>query len=154
MTMDISLFQKSEIFRDLDDEEIEGVAEICEVLKMKHDEYVFREGDEGDRLYIIASGAVRISRDVPGTGEEALTILREGACFGEMAVFDSLDRSTDAIVHSKCTLLTVTRSNFQLMLDSDRELAYKVLWSIVRLLSKRLRATNDNLRSILVMAMF
>ena len=49
---------------------------------------VFREGDEGDRLYLITKGAVRISRVMPGTGEEAITVLKRGACFGEMAVLD------------------------------------------------------------------
>ena len=152
--MDRALFTKAAIFQDLDEAEIEGVAEICEVLEMKLGEYIFREGDEGDRLYIIASGEVRISRDVPGTGEEALTVLKPGACFGEMAILDRFARSTDAIVHSRGTLLSITRSDFEMMLDSDRDLAYKMLWSIVRLLSHRLRMTNDNLQSILVMAMF
>ena len=152
--MDRSLFARAKIFEGLGDEEIEGIAEISEVVEMKHGEYVFQEGDEGDRLYIIAKGEVRISRDVPGTGEEALTVLKEGACFGEMAVLDRSLRSTDAIVHSRCTLVTISRANFELMLESDHELGYKVLWSVVRMLCERLRLTNDSLRSILVMAMF
>ena len=39
-------------------------------------------------------------------------------------------------------------------LDFNRDVAYKVLWSVVRLLSARLRVTNDNLRSFLAMSMF
>lgn len=152
--MDRALFAKALIFQDLDDEELEGIAEISEVVEMRAGEHVFHEGDEGDRLYIIASGEVRISRNVPGTGEEALAILKAGACFGEMAVLDRSERSTDAIVNSRCVLVSITRDNFEAMLDSDRDLAYKVLWSVVRLLSMRLRMTNDSLRSILVMAMF
>ena len=152
--MDKALFAQSPIFAGLDDDELEGVAEICEVVKLKWGEYVFREGDEGDRLYIIADGEVRISREVPGTGEEAITVLKKGACFGEMSVLDHSTRSTDAIVHTSCTLLMITRANFELMLDSDHELGYKLLWSVVRMLCQRLRITNDSLRSILVMAMF
>jgi CRP-like cAMP-binding protein len=152
--MDRTLFAQATIFQDLDEDEIEGVAEVCQIVELKYGEYVFREGDEGDRLYIIAKGEVRISRDVPGTGEEALAVLKRGACFGEMSVFDRSTRSTDAIVHSRCTLLTITRADFVAMLDSDRDLAYKLLWSVVRTLCHRLRATNDNLQSILVMAMF
>jgi len=41
-----------------------------------------------------------------------------------------------------------------LLLDFNRDIAYKVLWSVVRLLSARLRVTNDNLRSFLAMSMF
>jgi len=40
------------------------------------------------------------------------------------------------------------------VLDFNHDLAFKVLWSVVRLLSMRLRATNDNLRSLLAMSMF
>ena len=152
--MDWEVIKQSAIFRDLEEDELEQVAEICEVQELKFDEYIFREGDEGDRLYIISKGEVRISRDVPGTGEEAIAILKQGACFGEMAVLDPSERSTDAISYSRCTLLSISRSDFELLLDSDRDLAHKLLWSVVRLLCQRLRVTNDNLQSILVMAMF
>ena len=152
--MDRSLLQQSGVFSELDDDELDAVARVCGLQKLKFDEYVFREGDEGDRLYIIAEGAVRISRNVPGTGEEALTVLKKGACFGEMAIMDQSTRSTDAIVDSRCTLLTVTRSDFDQLVNEDRELGEKLLRSVIRLLCARLRATNDSLQSILVMAMF
>ena len=152
--MDRSLFAQSDIFADLEEEELEGIAEICEVLEMRSGEYVFREGDEGDRLYIVESGEVRISRVVPGTGEEAITVLKRGACFGEMAILDHSKRSTDAIVNARCKLLSISRANFEMMLQSDQALANKVLWSVVRMLCARLRMTNETLRSLMVMAMF
>jgi CRP-like cAMP-binding protein len=152
--IDRQLLAESKIFEDLYDNEIDKVLAICQIEAFKWDEYVFREGDEGDRLYIIAEGAVRISRHMPGSGEEAITVLKKGACFGEMAVLDPSTRSTDAIVDSKCELITITRADFEVLLESDLRLAYKVLRSVVRLMSGRLRATNDNLRSIFVIAMF
>ena len=54
--MDWEVLKQSEIFRDLDEDEVARVTEICEVQELKFDEYIFREGDEGDRLYIIAKG--------------------------------------------------------------------------------------------------
>jgi len=152
--IDRELLANSAIFKDLDDNELDEVAKICEVQALKWDEYVFREGDDGDRLYLITKGAVRISRNVPGTGEEAITVLKKGACFGEMAMLDPSTRSTDAIVDSRCELLTIARSDFEALMESDRELAYKVLRAIIRLLSERLRQTNENLKSIFVIAMF
>ena len=152
--IDRELLANSAIFKDLDDNELDEVAKICEVQALKWDEYVFREGDDGDRLYLITKGAVRISRNVPGTGEEAITVLKKGACFGEMAMLDPSTRSTYAIVDSRCELLTIARSDFEALMESDRELAYKVLRAIIRLLSERLRQTNENLKSIFVIAMF
>ncbi len=152
--MDTALLKKARIFADLEDDELERIAEICKEQRFKSAKTLFNEGDPGNRLYIIAEGEVRISRNVPGSGEEALTVLKSGACFGEMAVFDRSERSTDAIANTDCTLVTITRSDFEMLLDFDRDLAFKVLWSVVRLLSERLRITNDNLRSFLAMSMF
>ena len=71
-----------------------------------------------------------------------------------MSVLDESSRSADAIVHRRCRLMTITREDFQALLESDRELGYKVLWNVVHLVCERLRMTNDAMRSLMVMAMF
>jgi CRP/FNR family cyclic AMP-dependent transcriptional regulator len=152
--MDIALLKQAPIFADLDEGELARVAEVCKEQKFQGAETVFKEGEPGNRLYIIAEGEVRISRNIPGSGEEALAVLKKGAVFGEMAIFDRSERSTDAIANADSILLTITRSDFELLLDFNRDIAYKVLWAVVRLLSARLRVTNDNLRSFLAMSMF
>jgi len=94
---------------------------------------------------MILSGAVRISRFVPGMGEEALAVLRTGAYFGEMSLIDDAPRSAAALAHEKCRLFQIARRDLEDLLFVDRDLAYDVLWNIVRTLSKRLRATNDKM---------
>ncbi len=152
--MDLLLLKKTAIFADLDDGELARVAEICKETTYQGGQVIFKEGEPGNRFYIIVSGEVRISRDIPGSGEEALAVLKPGACFGEMAVFDRSERSTDAIANGPVTLVTVSRSDFEILLDFNRDVAYKILWSMIRLLSSRLRVTNDNLRSLLAISMF
>jgi CRP/FNR family cyclic AMP-dependent transcriptional regulator len=142
------------IFKDLDEGELARVAEICRHQEFVSGEYIFKEGESGNRLYLIVEGDVRISRTIPGSGEEALAILKPGALFGEMAVFDRSERSTDAISNGGTKCFTIARSDFELLLDFNRDIAYKVLWACVRLLSVRLRSTNDSLRSFLAMSMF
>jgi|SRR5438105_869969 len=148
------LLKKVSIFQDLDDEELGQVAEYCKEEKFNSGEYIFHEGEHGNRLYLIVEGEIRISRDVPGSGEEALAVLKPGALFGEMAVFDRSERSTHAISNGGTRVFTMSRPDFEMLLDFNRELAYKVLWACVRLLSVRLRQTNDSLRSFLAMSMF
>lgn len=152
--MELDLIRKAAIFVELDNDELQRVAEICREQRFKSGQTIFNEGEPGNRLYIILDGEVRISRQVPGSGEEALSVLKPGACFGEMAVFDRSERSTDAIANSDCSLITISRPDFEILLDFNRDLGYKVLWSMVRLLSGRLRQTNENLRSFLAMSMF
>jgi CRP/FNR family cyclic AMP-dependent transcriptional regulator len=150
----VTLLRGVAIFQDLDDGELARVAEVCRTQEFVSGEYIFREGEAGSRLYLIVSGDVRISRVVPGSGEEALAVLKPGALFGEMSVFDRSERSTDAISNGGTKVLTISRSDFELLLDFNRDIAYKVLWSVARLLAGRLRATNDSLRSFLAMSMF
>ncbi len=152
--MDTALLKQAAIFADLDDAELARIGEICKERRFKSGQTIFKEGEPGNRLFIIAAGEVRVSRQVPGSGEEALAVLKAGACFGEMAVFDRSERSTDAIANTDSTLITIERPDFEMLLDFDRDLAFKVLWSVVRLLSQRLRTTNENLRSFLAMSMF
>ena len=154
MTAPAEILKNVAIFKDLDESELAAVSEVCKEEKYESGAYIFREGEAGNRLYVIVSGEVRISRDVPGSGEEALAVLKPGALFGEMSVFDRSDRSTHAIANGGCSLLTITRPDFEMLLDFNRELAYKVLWACVRVLSSRLRSTNDSLRSFLAMSMF
>src|SRR5438874_984770 len=181
--VNLNLLKQAAIFQELDDGELARVSEVCREQKFAVGQQVFKEGEPGNRLFIISEGEVRISRTIPGSGEEALArfengecflsgpevrisrtipgsgeealaVLKPGACFGEMAIFDRSERSTDAIANTSCTLITIARSDFELLLDFNRDIAYKVLWSVVRLLSARLRVTNDNLLSFLAMSMF
>ena len=150
----IELLRNVSIFKDLEDGELARVAEVCRTQEFVSGEYIFKEGESGSRLYLIVEGEVRISRTIPGSGAEALAVLKSGSLFGEMAVFDRSERSTDAISNGGTKCLTIARSDFELLVDFNRDLAYKVLWACVRLLSLRLRSTNDSLQSFLAMSMF
>ncbi|HYU37663.1 MAG TPA: cyclic nucleotide-binding domain-containing protein, partial [Gemmatimonadales bacterium] len=97
--MNLNLLRQAAIFQDLDDGELARVSEVCREQKFAVGQQVFKEGEPGNRLFIISEGEVRISRTIPGSGEEALAVLKPGACFGEMAIFDRSERSTDAIAN-------------------------------------------------------
>ena len=113
--MDLELLKQAAIFSSLEDNELARVPRSARSFKFGQS--IFKEGEPGNRLYIVSKGDVRISRQVPGSGEEALTVLKPGACFGEMSVFDRSERSTDAIANTDCTLVTITRPRFR---DSAR----------------------------------
>jgi len=115
---------------------------------------IFKEGAQGDKMYLILSGAVRITRQVPGMGEEALAVLRAGTHFGEMALIDDFPRSADAVAHEACRLFVVRKEDMEDLLFVDRDLAYDLLWSFVRTLSSRLRETNDKMTFMAVTSKF
>jgi CRP/FNR family transcriptional regulator, cyclic AMP receptor protein len=152
--MNLSLLRNTALFADLDEAQLGRVADLCQEQTYRSGETIFREGEPGNRLFIIVTGSVRISRDIPNAGEEALAVLKPGTCFGEMSVLDRSERSTDAFAADDCVLATITRPDLEMLLEFDKELAYVVLRSFVRMLSGRLRATNDSLRTFLAMSMF
>ena len=115
---------------------------------------LFQHGDPGDKLFIVLEGRVRISREVAGTGEEALAVLGPGEVFGEMSLLDEFPRSADARVHERCRALVITKESFDDLLFSHKDLAYEVLWNCVSILSARLRETNDKLAFLMVSAKF
>jgi CRP-like cAMP-binding protein len=115
---------------------------------------IFKEGAQGDKMYLILSGAVRIGRQVPGMGEEALAVLRAGTHFGEMALIDDFPRSADARAHEACRLFVIRKEDMEDLLFVDRDLAYDLLWSFVRTLSSRLRETNDKMTFMAVTSKF
>lgn len=145
MTDRLAQLRGIQLFSGLKDPALELLARIATEETHARGTKIFRHGEPGDKLYLILAGKVRISREVPGMGEEALAILGPGQMFGEMALLDESPRSADANVHERCELLAVPRDGFDDLLFLNKDLAYEVLWSIVRMLLKRLRETNDKL---------
>ena len=142
------------LFSNLPAVYLRRIANLCAEETFSRGTPIFREGTPGDKLFIILSGSVRISRQVPGMGEEALAILKTGEYFGEMAVIDDFPRSADAIAHETSRLLVITKDRLADLLFVDRDLAYDLLWSFVRTLSSRLRETNDKMTFLAVSSRF
>ena len=140
------------LFRELTPGEMERLLSISKEKKVRKNELVFREGDIGDAFYLIVTGSIRISTIVPGVGEEALTILREGEYFGEMALIDDAPRSASAIANDDTMLLYIGKDDFRKLLERQTDIAYKLLWIFTKTLSARLRKTDEQLKSIFSIA--
>jgi len=127
------------IVKGLSAKEIEILSQLGKEEFYSEGSLIFDEGDKGDSLYIILDGEIRISKDIPGIGEEALAILAKGDYFGEMALVDAQERSAAAKAHSKgVTLLSLSRKDFNEILSSDIDIAEKFIYIICRILSERL----------------
>jgi len=141
----IEILDQIDLFEGLPSAHLRRVVDISSEESYKKNAKLFEEGDPGDKFYVILDGAIRISRFVPGMGEEALAVLRTGAYFGEMSLVEHATRSAAAICHESCRLFVVNRADLEDLLFVDRDLAYELLWNFVRTLSRRLRATNDKM---------
>ncbi len=149
--MDIDLLKNIYLFEGLDEDALKEIAEVCEEVEFPAGHVIFREGEPGDKLYMIVKGDIRISKQIQGVGEEALAILKEGAFFGEMALIDDFERSADAIVNKSCKLYSISKNDFESFLFLHQDIAYTLLWTFVRTLSKRLRETNEKIKGFFAM---
>jgi CRP-like cAMP-binding protein len=141
----LELLAKVHMFEGLRPAHLKRIAGIGSREKYEPGATIFSEGAVGDRMYLILSGAVRISREVAGMGEEALAVLRPGNHFGEMSLIDDSPRSADAKAHEASELFVIRKEELEDVLFVDRDLAYDLLWNLVRTLSGRLRETNDKM---------
>ncbi|MGE5235545.1 MAG: cyclic nucleotide-binding domain-containing protein [Acidobacteriota bacterium] len=100
-------------------------------------EYVFREGDPGNEMFIIQEGQVEIVKELRGE-ERQLAVLEEGDFFGEMAVLEEMPRLASARALTDCVLLRIDASTFDQMVRHNPEIPVRML----RKLSGRLREAN------------
>lgn len=142
------------LFKGIKPAGLRRIAAIASEEQYKLGHVIFREGEVGNALYLLLEGKIRISREVSGMGEEALAVLGPGDAFGEMALIDETPRSADARVHERCRVLVISKEALEDLLFLNKELAYEILWNFVRILSARLRETNDKMTFLSVTGKF
>ena len=108
-------------------------------------DYIFREGDEGDEMYIIQTGRVSIQKVIAGK-KTPISVLEKGDFFGEMSVLERLPRTADAEALEDADLITINSQTFGEMIRSNPEIAVRML----RKYSMRMREFSDQLELLLV----
>lgn len=120
------------------------LASLSEEERFAAGETIFREGDPGEKLYFVLAGQVRISKQLPGSGEEALAILDRGELFGEMALVDGRPRTADAVAHEGgADVLVIKASVLSGILDFEKLSSPHLLQALCRTVARRLRTLDD-----------
>jgi len=148
----LDFLKKVNLFEGLSLAELEKIEKISRMEAFAKEAVIFKEGEPGDRCYVITNGDVRISKFIPNIGEEALAVMKPGDYFGEMALIDNFPRSAHAIANTDVAVLAISKTDLDRILIMDRELGYKLLWAFTKTLSKRLRETNEKMAGFLAMS--
>ena len=111
------------LFAQFTDEALDTCARSLRVRRFRRNETIFHQGDPGDSLFIVESGAVKIVLPSP-EGEEGAIIatLARGDFFGELALLDGAPHSATAVALEPSELLVMRREPFQELIDTDRAL--------------------------------
>jgi CRP/FNR family cyclic AMP-dependent transcriptional regulator len=142
LEMTIDTLRQVPLFESLDDEAAAELSHLLESVDCKTGTPLFRAGDQGDAMYLIERGKVRISVQATDGQELTLTELGRGDFFGEMALLDGQRRSANAVVAEDARLALLSREHFLSFMRSSPDVALEMLTA----LANRLRRTDDLLR--------
>ncbi|MBX3230976.1 MAG: Crp/Fnr family transcriptional regulator [Labilithrix sp.] len=123
-------------------DQLREIAEVAMVQTFPRDAELFREGDVGDRLFVVLSGQVGIEAEVNG---QTVTLDRLGPsmCFGEMALFEGMPRSATARALTPCRVLTLSGAAIARVGRAEPQ----IYEAFLRVLSKKLRDASQVLRA-------
>lgn len=136
--------RQSPLFEMLSDAEVGVLAGMARARKFARGEIVFREGDAGDSLFVLASGEVDVVVG-DGSGERSLAVLGPPASFGEMSLVDREVRSATVRARKECVALQLGADDLAAFRKRSRDGFTLFLVNVCRVLSSRLRETNRRL---------
>jgi len=98
-------------------------------------EVIIQEGNEGNRMFFIRSGRVKVTRMLEGR-EIPIGTLETGDIFGEMAIFDREVRSATVRADGKAVVLSIDKAGFLRRMHEDPSLVFRVLQQMSRRIRK------------------
>lgn len=136
------------LFEDIahDDEKMAKVAGILKSQTIKSGEYIFKQGDHGEELFILMSGAVRVCKNTKQNEEYTIVDLKAeyNVFFGEVALMDSDERSASIKVLEDCDVLVMAKDDFTRLGNEHPEIGLPITRVIVKRICSNLRNVNND----------
>ncbi|HEY3832166.1 MAG TPA: Crp/Fnr family transcriptional regulator [Acidimicrobiia bacterium] len=135
------VLDQTDLFGQMPPDLLTELSGRTELTKFRRNELICTQGEHAERLFIVFSGRVAITVKATDGRESVVAVLGPGALFGELPLFDGATRSADARALGTVHLISVDYDDVRRVLHDRPE----VLWAVVRILSRRLRATDEAL---------
>jgi len=132
---------KNRIFDGIDADLLEKIKPEVRVVRIEAGKVIFHEGDEGDQLYLVGEGSVKISKSGRGGEQETLSYIKPGNFFGEMALLDGQPRSAMATAVEETLLGAVDEPTFRHILELAPS---RLQMNFLRSVTERLRSVNNH----------
>jgi CRP/FNR family transcriptional regulator len=134
-----SVLRRAPLFDGLDDEAARMLRHQMAEVKLSRGEHLFMEGDDGDALYVVIDGKMKLTRAAADGRENLLSVLGPGEMFGELSLFDPRPRTSSASAVTDVTLAALGHDALRAWLLEHPEASMHML----RQLARRLRRAND-----------
>ncbi|TAL12596.1 MAG: cyclic nucleotide-binding domain-containing protein, partial [Nitrospirae bacterium] len=136
------------LLKGFDADTLGALASCVEERSYETGQKVFQHGDQGDEIFLIRRGTVRIVLPLTGGRQHHLVTFGRGDFFGDMAFIDCAMRSADAIADAPTDLSVISRARFDKVAVDHPFMDKKVFWRLTRALAIRLRQTDAELRAL------
>jgi len=138
-SVDEAVVRKAPIFLGLDEAAATTLRSSMTLVKLRKGQSLFKEGDDGDHLFIVSSGKVKLGTKSPDGRENLLMILGPGDMFGDLSLFDSGPRTATATAVTETKLLSLGQDKVIPWVKEHPEVSLHLLAR----LASRLRRTNE-----------
>ena len=142
--MDIDVVRQSPLFAALNDDAAVALMGSMTASRLERGDVLFREGDPGERLYVISEGKIKLGLTSVDGRENLLAILGPGEMFGELSLFDPGPRASTATAVAETQLIALGHEDLTSFLSGRPAVASAMLAALAR----RLRHTNETLSDL------
>src|SRR6266571_1893794 len=138
------VLSRAPLFEALDEEETKALRAGVVEVELARGDRLFDEGDDGDRLYVVLDGKIKLTRAAADGRENLTSVLGPGEMFGELSLFDPRPRTMGAVAVTDARLAALAHDELRSWLADRPDVAMHLLRALVR----RLRRTNDVLSDL------
>ncbi len=140
----VELLKKIPLFSSLKYDELEAITKVSLVKTFPKDKIILLENEEGDTLFTIIKGKVKVTTYSEHGKEVIFSILYDGDFFGDMSLLDGKPRSASVVAIEDSEVRLIRRADFNRLLEKHPRIALKLLEE----LTSRLRKADERIESL------
>jgi CRP/FNR family transcriptional regulator, cyclic AMP receptor protein len=133
------MLRRAPLFEALEEEETRALRAGVTDVALVRGERLFDEGDDGDRLYVVLDGKIKLTRASADGRENLISLVGPGEMFGELSLFDPRPRTMSASAVTDVRLAALAHEDLRGWLTGRPDVAMHLLTALAR----RLRRTNE-----------
>ncbi|GIK59668.1 MAG: aspartate ammonia-lyase [Ignavibacteriota bacterium] len=137
-----SFLKRIELFKGLDDNQLQTVVDKILVINFPINGMVFTENNTRENLSIIYEGEVELFKTTPFGGEKRLSVFGKYDFLGEGALMDDSPHSTSARATINSVIFRLSRDKFKELMIEHNDVAMEILSKIARVISRRMSSAN------------
>ena len=144
----LETFQELDFTREMDPAILEKLSALAFEVSFAEGQWIFRESDVGEIVYLINEGKVALSVSVPGQGRKNILTLGPGQILGWSSLFPSGRKTASARTMTPVQAIAFNAAQLREAIEEDHDLGCALLWEIANIVAGRLKATRLQLLDI------